>query len=178
MKRLDLIVHPVRSRILVMLSGRKLTTQQIAQMLPDVPVPTLYRQIRTLAEAGVLECTHERPVRGAVERTYTVAKDGGMIPRDEADRMTPDERVDAHANFAQVLALAYRNYVAAGGDKPPAANAAALELSDEEARRLRDDLIEVVTPYLANSAGEGRRRYLVALVLQPDLEASPEKEIT
>src|SRR3712207_9270812 len=67
----DLLLHPVRLRIVqAFLGDRTLTTADLHAELPDVPVATLYRHVGVLAEAGVLEVVGERRVRGSTERTY------------------------------------------------------------------------------------------------------------
>src|SRR5258708_953802 len=69
----DLILHPVRLRILLLVAGTRLTAQQITQMMPDVPQATLYRQIHQLVDGGLLIIDETRPVRGGVvEKVYTV----------------------------------------------------------------------------------------------------------
>ncbi|NNJ11357.1 helix-turn-helix domain-containing protein [Chloroflexales bacterium ZM16-3] len=44
----DLLLHPIRLRIIVALTVQQLTVQQLAGVLPDVPQATLYRQIHKL----------------------------------------------------------------------------------------------------------------------------------
>ena len=67
----DLLLHPVRLRIVkAFLGERALTTGQLAEELEDVPSGSLYRHVALLVKAGVLQVVAERRVRGAVERTY------------------------------------------------------------------------------------------------------------
>ena len=49
-----LVTHPLRARILTALLGRELTTQQIGALLPDVPLSSIYRHVRLLAEGGII----------------------------------------------------------------------------------------------------------------------------
>ncbi len=61
MNTLDLILHPVRLRIVhAMSGGRTRTTSELCTSLPDVPRTTLYRHVGLLAEAGVLEVVGEQ----------------------------------------------------------------------------------------------------------------------
>ncbi len=67
----DLLLHPVRLRVVqVLLGDRVLTTGELHEELPDVPAATLYRHVGLLADAGVLAIVSERKVRGAAERRY------------------------------------------------------------------------------------------------------------
>jgi len=66
--RAEVLLHPVRMRILqVLSSGGPCTTRQIADALDDVPTPTLYPHPSRLLEAGLSDVVDERPERGATE---------------------------------------------------------------------------------------------------------------
>lgn len=71
-RRSDILLHPVRLRIVLTAAGDEVTTADIAKRLPDVPQSTLYRHIAKLAGAGILDIVGERQARGAIERTYQV----------------------------------------------------------------------------------------------------------
>jgi DNA-binding transcriptional ArsR family regulator len=45
-ERLELLLHPLRMRILTELIAHERTPSQVAAALPDVPHATLYRQIK------------------------------------------------------------------------------------------------------------------------------------
>src|SRR2546430_2345141 len=75
----ELIVHPVRLRILEAAQRQKLTSRQIAEYLPDVPQATLYRQIKLLLDGGLLEVVEERLVHGIVEKVYTLPEGAGHL---------------------------------------------------------------------------------------------------
>jgi DNA-binding transcriptional ArsR family regulator len=80
------LLHPVRMRVVLALAGgQPMTVQELAERLGDVPIATLYRHVRTLAEAGILVTAGERQVRGTVERSYTLDRDrAGISPADLA----------------------------------------------------------------------------------------------
>src|ERR1700689_4133268 len=85
----DLLLHPVRLRIVkAFLGDRALTTAQLAAELDDVPAGSLYRHIALLTKAGVLQVVAERRVRGAVERTYAMR----LLARDEPGRSDQGRR--------------------------------------------------------------------------------------
>ena len=48
--KVDLILHPIRMRILMALSGSQKTSQQLADDLRDVPQATLYRLVAELRD--------------------------------------------------------------------------------------------------------------------------------
>ncbi|HEX3679309.1 MAG TPA: helix-turn-helix domain-containing protein, partial [Galbitalea sp.] len=89
MASLDLLLHPVRLRIIqAFLGDRALTTGQIALELPDVPGGSLYRHVALLTKAGVLQVVAERQVRGSIERTYTIRQAAARLGATEAAAMS------------------------------------------------------------------------------------------
>src|ERR1700676_1573013 len=115
----DLLLHPVRLRIVkTFLGDRALTPTQLAAELDDVPAGSLYRHVALLTKAGVLQVGAERRVRAAVERTYTLRVVAAQIGPGEAAAMTPAEH--AHAFMAYVAGLRgdFDRYLAAGPPDP------------------------------------------------------------
>jgi DNA-binding transcriptional ArsR family regulator len=120
---LDLLLHPIRLRIVHAVSGgRTRTTSDLCARLPDVPKTTVYRHVALLADAGVLEVADEQRVHGAVERHYRLRRDRAAIDMD-ADSvgyrqgilwLSPDERATMIDALQQVLAAASANEPAAG----------------------------------------------------------------
>ena len=78
-RRSDILLHPVRLRIVLTVAGDEATTADIAERLPDVPQATLYRHIAKLADSGILDIVGERRARGAVEKTYSVNADRANV---------------------------------------------------------------------------------------------------
>ena len=168
----DLLLHPVRLRIIkAFLGDRALTTSQLAAELDDVPAGSLYRHVARLTDAGVLQVVAERRVRGAVERTYTLRLFAAQIQPGEAAAMTAEEHMQAFmAYVAGMLADADR-YLAADPIDPVRDGAsyrmAALWLTDAEFAEFARDLAAVFQPRLANPPGKGRRRRMVYNVVLP-----------
>jgi DNA-binding transcriptional ArsR family regulator len=63
------LAHPLRIRILAMLSERRASPTQLARTL-DAPVGTVAYHVRTLRNLGVIEQVDSRVVRGTVEHFY------------------------------------------------------------------------------------------------------------
>jgi hypothetical protein len=180
----DLLLHPVRLRIVkAFLGDRALTTAQLAAELDDVPAGSLYRHVALLSKAGVLQVVAERRVRGAVERTYALRTLATQIRADEAAAMTAEEHSAAFmAYVAGMLADADR-YLATGPPDPQRDGAdyrvGAMWLTDVEFAEFVRDLAGVLMPRLALAPGEGRRRRMVYGVVLPAPEPPPtEKSFT
>lgn len=183
----DLLLHPVRLRIVqALLGGREMTTADIRAEVTGVPPATLYRQIAALADGGVLEVAAERKVRGAVERTYRLRTEAASVGPEEAAGMTREGHARAFLTFVSGLLADFDRYLAAAGPEPGAQpgaepgaagvdlardmvgyRQAALYLTDEELADLLADLRAVLEPRLALRPGGDRVRRLLTTVLMP-----------
>lgn len=168
----DLLLHPVRLRIIkAFLGDRALTTSQLAAELDDVPAGSLYRHVALLTKAGVLQVVAERRVRGAVERTYTMRLFAAQIQPGEASAMTQGEHAQAFMAYIAGLLADFDRYLASAPPDPARDGAGyrvgAMWLTDAELSDLVRDLSAVFQPRLANAPGEGRRRRMIYTVLLP-----------
>jgi DNA-binding transcriptional ArsR family regulator len=168
----DLLLHPVRQRILkAFLGDRALTTGQLAAELEDVPAGSVYRHVALLAKAGLLQVVAERRVRGAVERTYTMRLAAAQIQPGEARAMTLDQHAQAFMAYIAGLLADFDRYLASAPADPAGDGAdyrlAAMWLTDAEYAALRRDLTAAYLPRLANAPGPGRRRRMIYNVVLP-----------
>ena len=112
----DLLLHPVRLRIVqAFLGDRTLTTADLRSELPDVPAATLYRHVGVLAEAGVLAVAGERRVRGATERSYRLVTEAASVGAEDAEQISADEHRRAFATFVAALLADFDRYADARG---------------------------------------------------------------
>ncbi|MEW1955895.1 helix-turn-helix domain-containing protein [Terrabacter sp. NPDC080008] len=167
----ELLLHPVRLRVVqAFLGDRALTTSQLRELLPDVSTATLYRQVSTLADAGLLEVVEERKVRGATERTYRLRTEAAHVGPAEARRLSPDEHRQAFTTFVAGVLDDFDHYLAGPdvdlGRDGAGYRKAALYLTDEELLDLVTDLREVVSRRMSLPP-EGRTRRLLTTVLMP-----------
>ena len=171
----DLLLHPVRLRIVkAFLGDRALTTSQLAAELDDVPAGSLYRHVALLAKVGVLQVVAERRVRGAVERTYTLRLYAAQIQPGEVASMTLDEHAQAFMAYVAGHLADFDRYLAAGVPNPvrdgAAYRVAAMWLTEAEFADFVQDLQTLAQPRLANAPGKGRRRRMLYSVLLPGPE--------
>src|SRR3954469_9541664 len=168
----DLLLHPVRLRIVQALLGdRALTTTQLREVLPDVSTATLYRQVGVLLAGDVLEVVAEHRVRGASERTYRLRSETTVVGPEDAATMSQEEHRQAFMTFVATLLADFNRYLARE-DVDLARDLVgyrqhALYLSDEELLELIADLGEVLLPRLTLPEGDGRTRRLFTTVLMP-----------
>jgi hypothetical protein len=169
----DLLLHPVRLRIVkAFLGDRVLTTNQLAAELDDVPVGSVYRHVALLSRAGVLQTVSESRVRGAVERTYTLRLSAAQMQPDDVAAMTAEDHKQAFLSFVAGLLSDFDRYVSSEDFDPTLDGAgyriAGMWLDDKEFAEFVGELVRVALPRLANAPGPGRRRRIFYQVLIPD----------
>lgn len=173
----DLLLHPIRLRILVAMVGRQLTVQQLGLVMPEVPQATLYRQLNKLVQAGVLDLVEERPVRGTIEKVYTARKNAGLLSPEVFAAAGHDEHMRYFTSFVAALIGDLWSYLGQPRVEPVADGLGYSEmplyLSDAELAQLHGALGELLGPILANAPGPGRRRRTLALIMIPSAEREP-----
>ena len=151
----DLLLHPVRLRIVqAFLGDRALTTSALAAELADVPAASLYRHVARLVDAGVLAVVAERRVRGALERTYVLRVSAATIGLDEIGEMSADDHRQAFMAFVAGLLGDFDRYLARE-DRDLLRDGvgyrmAGLWLDDAEFAELMRELTRVLQPRAAN----------------------------
>jgi DNA-binding transcriptional ArsR family regulator len=172
----EILLHPVRLRIVLALGAQQMTTSQLAERLPDVAHATLYRQVATLAEAGLLAVVDERRIRGGVERTYALVTEAAQLGPADAAAMSPGELLRGFVLFAGALIEAFARYTEHAGARPVddgvSFRQAALWLNAQERAELSTRLRTTLGPYLENRPTAERQRLLLSTVLVPDLAAT------
>ncbi|GAA2395513.1 helix-turn-helix domain-containing protein [Dactylosporangium salmoneum] len=168
----DLLLHPVRFRIVqALLGGRELTTAQLGEALPDVATTTLYRHVGLLVEAGILRVVQERRVRGSVERTYRLAVEAASVTPEEARTMSVDEHRQAFTTFVATVLGDFDRYLARGtidlGADQVGYRQVALHLSDEETVAFLGELRALLVRWVEVQPGPDRTRRLLTSIVMP-----------
>jgi DNA-binding transcriptional ArsR family regulator len=172
----DLLLHPIRLRIIQALIGNPMTPLRLKEVLGDVAQATLYRHVNQLHEGGLLEVVDEQPVRGGVERTYGVVTEAVSLGQDAYEDADAEEHIRYFATFLGTLLDSFGAYLEAG-DPDFVADGVGyrqvpLWLTDEEFTELAAEIGEAMRERLGNEPGEGRTRRLISTVLMPDVRAT------
>jgi DNA-binding transcriptional ArsR family regulator len=170
--RVEVIIHPVRLRILMAVAGREMTPQQLAAALPDIPQATLYRHINTLHKAGVLRVVRETPMRGAVERVYELVQEASLIPKEEWAQIAPADHLRYFTQFsANLLNLArlYLQQAEVPLDKDLFwYRTTILQLSEADSAAFRQALLELIQEFATRRAAPGSKRAYFTTIAIPE----------
>lgn len=165
----DIVIHPVRLRILAEFAGRSMTTRQLAAALPSIPTASLYRHVATLVEAGLVEVVEERAVNGANERVFRASP--VHIDPDEFDALDPEDHLSKFSVFGASLVDAFAEYIRSEGPVPSrdglSYNLGVVHLSQEEFDDFSAAFEALSAEMLGAGPGPGRKRYTVASVVVP-----------
>ena len=168
----DLLLHPVRLRIVQALAGRAATPLELKNRLGDVAQASLYRHLAQLHDGGMIEIVSERQVRGSVERTYGLIETATSLDADDVADATPEDHLRYFATFLGSVLSDFARYIrddsADIGADGVGYRQVSLWLSDNELDELVTALRNVIEPLAANEASPERRQRRLSTILMPD----------
>ncbi|HEU5348256.1 MAG TPA: helix-turn-helix domain-containing protein [Ktedonobacterales bacterium] len=181
--RTDLILHPVRMRLLATLARRQLTSRQLSELLPEIPQATLYHHLNILKRAGLLRVVSERRVRGTVESRYAFADDTMSLSPADMANVSPDDHLRYFTIFVTTLIGEFARYLEQNQPINLFADGAGYRetpfyLSDEEFAQAAAALSQALLPFLSNEPAPNRRRRLLTVITFPDAESLDAKNDT
>lgn len=170
----DLMLHPIRMRIITAISNYRLTAKELAESLPDVPQTTLYRHINALAEGGLLKVVEENPIRGTIERVYALAAPPSLTPED-LQGMTKRDYEQAFTMILTTFMSDARRYLDSKPDDEEINLRAdgvefskiQLYLSDEEYQAMNRQISDLMMAAAENKPAPGRRQRIFSYLFIP-----------
>ena len=172
MDSLELLLHPVRIRILLAFTGGAIrTTTDLQARLPDVPHTTLYRHVGLLAAAGVLELAGEQQVRGTVERSYRLNQQKAALDQETVEAMPIEAHRRAFAAAMAALLAEFGSYLDRG-DADPSRDLVGYRqipvwLTADELHTLITGMQALIARALSRKPTPERRQYLLSPILFP-----------
>jgi len=174
----QIIMHPIRMRILLTLSNQSFTSLELSARMQDVPQATLYRHIKTLYEAELLQVIEERQVRNVTEKVYTLALGAASLSPADLRNATPEDHMRYFTVFVSSLLADFSRYVekedldmvrdGVGYTQVP------LNLTDEEIGHLTQQLNDLILPLLGYKLTDGRKRRVLSTIIIPEHFEAPD----
>jgi DNA-binding transcriptional ArsR family regulator len=173
----DLLLHPVRLRIILATAGRQVTAQQLASELPDIPQATLYRNINTLAAAGILSVIREQRVRNTLEKTYALPDQSLLFTAEDLKNAQTEDYIRLFTQYLGLLLGYYVRYVLQGNvdfarDKVDF-RMFPVYLSEAETQEVAQAINATLLPYVKNEPSPERKRFIFGLTSLPDVAGIP-----
>lgn len=109
-EKADLIIHPIRLRILQLLSREPLTINALDKLMPDVAKSSLYRHIRKLLNAGFIEIAETHPVKGTPENSYRLLQ-APHITVEDVQKMSKEDHLHLFSSYVAGLVQGFKAYL-------------------------------------------------------------------
>lgn len=161
-------MNPVRQRILQVIIARgEANVAQIGEVLSDVSRASLYRHIKVLLDAEVIQVTREEAKRGTVEKTYAMAvpKAGNGTGKD-MEMLVHFALLSINSDFATYFQKEdcnpQRDMLTLGS--------ATLMLDDEEFSQFIQEYGTLVQKHMENKPNEKRKARKITFISSPNLE--------
>ena len=175
----EILLHPIRMGIIQNLIGdRRLSTQQISELLPEVPQATLYRHLKILLETGYISVVEQNPVRGTLEKIYSMNVESMREVNKEAAALTKEEHKRYFFTYLVGLMNELDSYLEKGGidviQDGLSYQQGKYYMTDEEYSALITDLSAAFGKVIGNTPSHGRKARTIGFVMIPDGK-NPEK---
>jgi DNA-binding transcriptional ArsR family regulator len=165
---MEVIMNPTRQRIIqyLMAHGQGSTGEMLKE-LQDIPPASLYRHVKLLLDAGLIEVEKEERIRGAVEKTYRLKQQTGSEMKNQ----------DIGAMFQTgliSLMTSFQKYFAKEGNDPVkdmlTFSNSTLMMTDEEFLDFLMKLNKVFSEAIQYKPGSGRKPRRLTVISSPNEE--------
>lgn len=164
----DAIMNPVRQRIAqFLILNKNGTVNKIAEELSDVPRPSIYRHVKRLLDAELIEVVEEKQIRGVVEKTYAlVSPKTDEITNDDISLIIQQSLMAIAGNFAKY----FKNENADPVKDMLSLSTSTLLLSDLELMEFLGKIGAVYNEVLHNKPNEERKPRSITIISSPTTE--------
>ncbi|MEK3733523.1 helix-turn-helix domain-containing protein [Paenibacillus sp. FSL M8-0334] len=173
MKKTDLLLHPVRMRIIQqLLTGKPQTIMQLVEALGDVPQATLYRHMKLMLESNLIEVVQVNKIHGQEERVYAAVQENLSISESEAYSASQEDHLRYFSVFHTNLLQQATAYLSKTPVKQYAADGfgywnAPLHMTDEEFASFVASINELLDKVAAYKPSPERKARLFASMMIP-----------
>lgn len=179
--RLELVLHPVRLRLILELAKGECTVDDLHAAIPQVSRPTLYRHLKRLEAGGLVRVVGQRAVRGTVEKSYALVPEHLTLDQATIARLSREEHLEFFVTFLSSLLGDYARYLAARTTPDLQADGVGFHqhvffLNEAEFQEFVRALNQALLPFTQNQPAPGRIPRLFATILMP-LEITSHSEI-
>ena len=169
----EILLNPVRMGIIQNLIGdRRLSTQQLSELLPDVPQATLYRHLKILLKAGYISVVGENPVRGTLEKIYSMNTESMKEVNKEAVALTKEEHKRYFFTYMVGLMAELESYLEKDGidiiKDGLSYSQGKYYMTDEEFSVFVTDLSAAFGKVVGNMPSPDRKARTMGFVMLPD----------
>lgn len=168
----ELLLHPVRLKIIQsLLGGNKRTASDMLKLL-DIPQATLYRHLNKLVEANLIYIHKQKQVRGAVEKIYTLSSGNMILSQADLAYVSKEDHLKYFTTFLFGLLDDFSSYLkqdVVDFEKDGVGyRQTGLYLSDDEFKDLVKEVSTVFGKYVGNEPNDQRVKRLFSTIVMPE----------
>lgn len=171
--KVNVMLHPVRMRIIQILMGNKeLTVQQMSERLSNIPQATMYRHLNKLLAADIIKVVDENQIRGTVEKVYSLNQNINRMTKQDMERATGEEHFKYFFTFMLNLLGDYEKYLSQESydvvNDGVAFRQASIYVSDDEFIHLVKEVNNALLKVIENKPNENRKLKTIATIIIPE----------
>jgi len=169
---IEALTNPRQAKILMEIyANKQMTAKQLSERFPDIPVATLYRNLKKMCDSAVLQVVETRPRRGTVEKVYAATASFEL----DTEAMIVTNNGQAYAGLFTQYALGIMNEFRAYASREDidilrdgsgfTVNPvyATLEELTEALTKIR----KILTPLVNNPPDENRKLHNICIITTP-----------
>ncbi|AXI38808.1 transcriptional regulator [Bacillaceae bacterium ZC4] len=169
-----LILHPVRIRIIQTLIGKRLTVQEIMEFLPEVPQASLYRHLKKLEEAKLIEIVEKRKIRGTIEKVYALPDETIGLEDSDLQHISRNEHLNIFMRFIANILADYERYLRQEQidllKDGVGFRQVRFYASDEEFFQFAETVNRAMKKLMGNQPAHNRKKRIFTSIIMPEAE--------
>ncbi len=172
---MDCIENPVKTRLILTLQEKgRSTPKGLQNVNSDIPKATLYRALKSMETAGIIEVVSEEKVRAVVEKTYAVSREFEHMGEELVKNNDGEAYYKVFSAFILDLLKKFERYtrnkdIDIAGDGT-GFNAIPLYATNEELAEYSKQIIEILTPAMERSTND-QKLYTLAMIISPPIKS-------
>jgi DNA-binding PadR family transcriptional regulator len=177
----EIILHPVRMKILqCFIGGKKRNVQELLEANPDIAQATMYRHLKTLVKAEILEVVEENKIRGTTEKIYALSQAGAKKTNEELKQSPKEDHMRFFFMFMTQLLGDFENYLSQENidlEKDGVGfRQAVFHLSDQEFMELFRNIGELFMKAAQNEPSSDRKKRKISTIIMPEVDKGEESK--
>ncbi|PIE96076.1 transcriptional regulator [Bacillus fungorum] len=153
--KVEILMHPVRMKICQVLMRNKedgLTPLEMVKIIKNVPQATLYRQLQTMVDSGIVHVIKEKKVKSVSEKYYAINEEDAKIEGSEWKGLSDDEKLNYISYYQLSLMTQYQSYLKKLEEQNSQEDSATfsvveLKLDEEHFGKFQNELNELMIKY-------------------------------
>lgn len=169
-KLMEVMTNPVKCKLLFEIkSCEKTTAKHLSERFSDIPPATLYRYLKKMTSDGILKIVDENPIRGTIEKTYSVAID--LTAEGTKTINNGEAYMQAFTQYVLGFMKLFQEYcnednIDIEKDKS-GFSLAPLYLTNKELEKLMTDIHDIIKPYRNNEPAKNRKLHSIGVIVSP-----------